>query len=98
MGKDYKTYQEVNSGVGMIFTTTLFNGVISFTGTLPITSAERPPFYRERASQTYNCLWYFVGSTVVELLYVFLSSGLFTLVFYPWVGFTNHASGVMYWV
>ncbi|OWY98980.1 ABC transporter, partial [Phytophthora megakarya] len=98
MGKSYKTYQEVNSGVGMIFTTTLFNGVISFTGTLPITSAERPVFYRERASQTYNCLWYFMGSTVAELPYVFLSSGLFTIIFYPWVGFTNHASGVMYWI
>ncbi|GMF30840.1 unnamed protein product [Phytophthora lilii] len=98
MGKDYKTYQEVNSGVGMIFTTTLFNGVISFTGTLPITSAERPAFYRERASQTYNCLWYFVGSTVAELPYVFFSGGIFTIIFYPWVGFTNHASGIMYWV
>ncbi|OWZ08175.1 ABC transporter [Phytophthora megakarya] len=60
VGKSYKTYQEVNSGVGMIFTTMLFNGVISFTSTLPITSAERPAFYRERASQTYNCLWHFI--------------------------------------
>ncbi|RLN87248.1 hypothetical protein BBJ28_00026457, partial [Nothophytophthora sp. Chile5] len=98
VGSDYTTYQEVNAGVGMVFMTTLFNGVISFTGTLPITSAERPAFYRERASQTYNCLWYFVGSTVAEIPYVFFCGFLFTIIFYPMVGFTSHASGVMYWL
>uniref|UniRef100_H3H801 ABC transporter domain-containing protein n=1 Tax=Phytophthora ramorum TaxID=164328 RepID=H3H801_PHYRM len=57
--KSYQTYQEVNAGVAMVFMTSMFNGVISFTGTLPISFAERGAYYRERASQTYNCLWYF---------------------------------------
>ncbi|EGZ25830.1 hypothetical protein PHYSODRAFT_250401 [Phytophthora sojae] len=78
--------------------TTMFNGVISFTGTLPISFAERGAYYRERASQSFNCLWYFVGSTVAEIPYIFFSGALFTIIFYPSVGFTNVASGFMYWV
>ncbi|GMF46956.1 unnamed protein product [Phytophthora fragariaefolia] len=96
--KSYQSYQEINAGVAMVYMTTMFNGVISFTGTLPISFAERGAYYRERASQTYNCLWYFVGSTVAEIPYIFLSGALFTLIFYPSVGFTNVASGFMYWV
>ncbi|EEY62232.1 ATP-binding Cassette (ABC) Superfamily [Phytophthora infestans T30-4] len=37
-------------------------------------------YYRERASQTYNALWYFVGSTVAEIPYCFCSGLLFTVV------------------
>ncbi|KAE9032021.1 ABC transporter G family member 38 [Phytophthora rubi] len=96
--KSYETYQEINAGIAMVFMTSMFNGVISFTGTLPISFAERAPYYRERASQTYNCLWYFVGSTVAEIPYVFFSTALFTIVFYSSVGFTNVASGFMFWV
>ncbi|RLN05750.1 hypothetical protein BBO99_00007723, partial [Phytophthora kernoviae] len=97
-GKSYQSYQEVNAGVAMVFMTTMFNGVISFTGTLPISYADRGAYYRERASQTYNCLWYFVGSTLAEIPYVFFSGALFTIIFYPSVGFTNVASGFMYWI
>uniref|UniRef100_H3H0T1 ABC transporter domain-containing protein n=1 Tax=Phytophthora ramorum TaxID=164328 RepID=H3H0T1_PHYRM len=86
------------SRVAMVFMTTMFNGVISFTGTLPISFAERGAYYRERASQTYNCLWYFVGSTVAEIPYIFFSGALFTIIYYPSVGFTNVASGFMYWL
>ncbi|KAG6586515.1 ATP-binding Cassette (ABC) Superfamily [Phytophthora cinnamomi] len=97
-GKSYQSYQEINAGVAMVYMTTMFNGVISFTGTLPISFAERGAYYRERASQTYNCLWYFVGSTVAEIPYIFFSGALFTIIYYPSVGFTNVASGFMYWV
>uniref|UniRef100_H3H0T0 ABC transporter domain-containing protein n=1 Tax=Phytophthora ramorum TaxID=164328 RepID=H3H0T0_PHYRM len=96
--KSYQTYQEVNAGVAMVFMTSMFNGVISFTGTLPISFAERGAYYRERASQTYNCLWYFVGSTVAEIPYVFFSGALFTIIYYPSVGFTDVASGFMFWI
>ncbi|KAG6599568.1 ABC transporter [Phytophthora cinnamomi] len=67
-------------------------------GTLPISFAERGAYYRERASQTYNCLWYFVGSTVAEIPYVFSSTALFTIIVYPSVGFRDVASGFMFWI
>ncbi|RLN10353.1 hypothetical protein BBJ28_00017641 [Nothophytophthora sp. Chile5] len=98
VGKQFRTYQEINAGVAMVFMTTMFNGVISFTGTLPITAAERGAYYRERASETYNCLWYFLGSTLAEIPYVFFSGALFTIIYYPMVGFTSVASGFMYWL
>uniref|UniRef100_A0AAV1TY87 ABC transporter domain-containing protein n=1 Tax=Peronospora matthiolae TaxID=2874970 RepID=A0AAV1TY87_9STRA len=94
----YTSYQDINGGVGMVFVTTLFNGVVSFNGVLPIASGERAAYYRERASQTYNALWYFVGSTIAEIPYVFFSCLLFTVIFYPLVGFTGVATAVLYWL
>uniref|UniRef100_K3XD45 ABC-2 type transporter domain-containing protein n=1 Tax=Globisporangium ultimum (strain ATCC 200006 / CBS 805.95 / DAOM BR144) TaxID=431595 RepID=K3XD45_GLOUD len=82
----------------MVFMTTVFIGLISFNSVLPIASEERASFYRERASQTYNALWYFVGSTVAEIPYVFSSSFLFTAVFFPMVGFTGVGRFFFYWL
>ncbi|RLN13748.1 hypothetical protein BBJ28_00017786 [Nothophytophthora sp. Chile5] len=95
---EYTSYQGLNGGVGMVFVVTLFNGIVSFNGVLPIASGERGAYYRERASQTYNSLWYFVGSTIAEIPYVFFAGLLFTVIFYPMVGFTGFASGVLFWL
>ncbi|KAG6957384.1 hypothetical protein JG688_00010997 [Phytophthora aleatoria] len=95
---EYVSYQGINGGVGMVFMTTLFNGIVSFNGVLPIASGDRATFYRERASQTYNSLWYFIGSTVAEIPYVFISCLIFTVIFYPLVGFTGFGTGVLYWI
>ncbi|KAG3002951.1 hypothetical protein C6341_g22070 [Phytophthora cactorum] len=70
---------------------------ISFNGVLPITSKERTAFYRERASQTYNAFWYFIGSTLVEIPYCFGISLLFMAIFYPMVGFTGVADFFTSW-
>ncbi|CAI5734113.1 unnamed protein product [Hyaloperonospora brassicae] len=95
---DRTSYQGVNSAVGIVYVTTLFNGIISFNGVLPLASEERAAYYRERASQTYNALWYFVGATVAEVPYVLLSCLLFTGVFYPLMGFTGLTTGLLYWL
>ncbi|GMF50034.1 unnamed protein product [Phytophthora fragariaefolia] len=95
---EYVSYQGINGGVGMVFRTTLFNGIVSFNGVLPIASGERGAYYRERASQTYNSLWYFVGSTIAEIPYVFFGCLLFTAIFYPLVGFTGFGTAVLYWI
>uniref|UniRef100_K3WZL3 ABC-2 type transporter transmembrane domain-containing protein n=2 Tax=Globisporangium ultimum (strain ATCC 200006 / CBS 805.95 / DAOM BR144) TaxID=431595 RepID=K3WZL3_GLOUD len=65
---------------------------------IPIASEERASYYRERASQTYNAFWYFMGSTVAELPYVFTESLLFTVIFYPMVGFTGFGTAVLFWI
>uniref|UniRef100_H3GFF6 Reverse transcriptase domain-containing protein n=1 Tax=Phytophthora ramorum TaxID=164328 RepID=H3GFF6_PHYRM len=44
---EYKTYQGINGGVGMVFMTTLVNGIVSFNSVLPISCEERESFYRE---------------------------------------------------
>ncbi|ETL48743.1 hypothetical protein L916_01681 [Phytophthora nicotianae] len=78
---DYSSYACINSGMGMLFCTMGFIGFVSFTSVVPISSADRLAFYRERAAQTYNALWYFVGSTVVEIPYVFFSTMFFLMLF-----------------
>ncbi|RLN52010.1 hypothetical protein BBJ29_009265 [Phytophthora kernoviae] len=97
IGAEYSSYTGINSGMGMVFLTTTFIGVISFNSVLPIASEERASFYRERAAQTYNALWYFVGSTLAEIPYVFVGTLLFMVPFYPMVGFTGTAQFFNYW-
>ncbi|CAK5156432.1 unnamed protein product [Aphanomyces euteiches] len=93
---EYTTFAGVNGGVGVIFLSSLFVGIIGFNSVLPLLVAERASYYRERACQTYNALWYFVGSTLVEVPYVFISTSIFTVIFYPFVGFQGIVSGVWY--
>ncbi|KAG2885856.1 ABC transporter G family member 31 [Phytophthora cactorum] len=95
---DYTTYSGLVGGVGLVFMSTLFMAMAGFMGTLPVYSTDRAAFYRERAAQTYNSLWYFVATTVVEIPYVFGQSLLFIVIFYPMVGFQGFATAVLYWV
>ncbi|KAF0715900.1 Aste57867_3122 [Aphanomyces stellatus] len=95
---EYHSFGGVNGGIGVIFLSTLFVGIIGFNSVLPLLAAERASYYRERACQTYNALWYFVGSTLAEIPYVFLSTTLFTVIFYPFVGFKDFGAGVWYGV
>jgi len=95
---DYSTYTGLVGGVGLVFMSTLFIAMAGFMATLPVYSVDRAAFYRERASQTYNSLWYFVATTVVEIPYVFAQSLLFVVIFYPMVGFQGFATAVLYWI
>ncbi|OWZ16728.1 ABC transporter [Phytophthora megakarya] len=95
---DYASYTGLNSGVGMVYMAALFQAMMTFQSILPLACAERASFYRERAAQTYNALWYFVGSTLAEIPYCFCSGFLFTIVFYPMVGFTGFWTGVVFWL
>ncbi|GMF23961.1 unnamed protein product [Phytophthora lilii] len=95
---EYDTYQGINNGLGMIYLSTMFISIVSFVGGLPIVFEERAAFYRERAAQTYNSFWYFLSFTLVEIPYVFASSLVFIVVYYPMVGFVGFTEGVLYWV
>ncbi|EQC40473.1 hypothetical protein SDRG_02366 [Saprolegnia diclina VS20] len=96
-GIDYATYSGATGGVGMIFMTSLFIGLISFNSVLPIAAEERASFYRERASQTYNALWYFVGSTLAEIPYVFVTTFVFTIIYYPFVGLNESVGACLFY-
>ncbi|KAI9921644.1 hypothetical protein PsorP6_000809 [Peronosclerospora sorghi] len=98
LNSEYHSYQGINSGAGMVFMTTLFTGIVSFNSVLPISFEERKAFYRERAVQTYNALWFFVATTLVEIPYVFASGFVFTFVWYFMVGFTGFGTALLYWI
>uniref|UniRef100_H3H1B4 ABC transporter domain-containing protein n=1 Tax=Phytophthora ramorum TaxID=164328 RepID=H3H1B4_PHYRM len=95
---DYKTYQGLNSAIGIIFMTALYQGYITYVGCLPFTLRERASFYRERDSQTYNALWYFVSASLAEIPYVFGSGLIFTIIFFPLMGVGSFATAVLYWI
>ncbi|KAG7375417.1 hypothetical protein PHYPSEUDO_001327, partial [Phytophthora pseudosyringae] len=95
---EYTTYQGLNSAVGIIFMTALYQGYITYVGALPFTLRERASFYRERDAQTYNALWYFVGATVAEIPYVFGSGLIFTVIFFPLMGIGSFGTAVLYWI
>ncbi|KAG3079153.1 ABC transporter G family member 29 [Phytophthora idaei] len=95
---DYASYSGLNSGVGMVFIAALFNSMMAFQSVLPLSCSERASFYRERASQTYNAFWYSVGSTLAEIPYCFMSSLIFTVIFYPFVGFQGFTPAVLFWL
>ncbi|POM68051.1 Pleiotropic drug resistance protein ABC Superfamily [Phytophthora palmivora] len=97
-GTDYSTYSGTNAGVGLVFVSTVFFGIISFNSVMPVAADERTAFYRERASETYNALWYFIAGTLAEIPYVFLSCLLFCIIFFPSVGFTGYSTFFYYWL
>ncbi|EGZ11558.1 pleiotropic drug resistance protein ABC superfamily [Phytophthora sojae] len=45
-----------NAGVGLVFVSTVFLGLISFNSVMPVAAEERTAFYRERACETYSAL------------------------------------------
>uniref|UniRef100_A0AAV1U9R6 ABC transporter domain-containing protein n=1 Tax=Peronospora matthiolae TaxID=2874970 RepID=A0AAV1U9R6_9STRA len=95
---EYVSYAGINSGLGMLFCVTSFLGFIAFSSVIPVASEDRLSFYRERASQTYNALWYFVAITVVEIPYVFFGTMLFVAPYFPMVGFTGADTFFAFWV
>ncbi|KAG6582857.1 ATP-binding Cassette (ABC) Superfamily [Phytophthora cinnamomi] len=98
VGAEYRSYSGINSGMGMLYLAVGFLGIGSFNSALPIASQERAVYYRERAGQTYNALWYFVGSSVAEIPYTFGATLLFMAIFYPMVGFTGFGSFLTVWL
>ncbi|KAE9132727.1 ABC transporter G family member 36 [Phytophthora fragariae] len=88
---EYTTYQGVNSAVGVIFMTALYQSYISYVGCLPFTA-------RERVSQTYSAFWYFIGATVAEIPFVFASGLISIVIFFPLMGIGSFTTAVLYWI
>ncbi|POM57370.1 ATP-binding cassette (ABC) Superfamily [Phytophthora palmivora] len=95
---EYKSYSGVNSGLGMVYLAVGFTGLVSFNGLIPVVAEERAVFYRERASQTYNAFWYFVGLSVMEIPYVLAAVLVFLIPFFPLAGFTGVGAFFTCWL
>ncbi|KAE9030892.1 ABC transporter G family member 36 [Phytophthora rubi] len=97
LGAEYETYQGINSGLGMVYLSTMFIALVSFMSGLPLACEERSAFYRERAAQTYNSAWFFLSFSLVEIPYVLAGALLFTVAYYPMVGLGGFPDAVFYW-
>lgn len=99
---DYSTYGGVNGGLGLIFLSVAFVGVVAFASALPLAASERAAFYRERAAQTYGVGSYLLASTLIEIPFAALVALAYTVIFFPLVGFFSGGSSgweamVVYW-
>ncbi|KAG3120908.1 hypothetical protein PI124_g851 [Phytophthora idaei] len=88
-GADYSTYQGMNAGVGGIFLSLSYCGIVAINSVLPLADQDRAAFYRERSAQSYNALWYFLGATLAEIPYVIVNSFIFTVLSFTLMGFTD---------
>ncbi|KAG7395609.1 hypothetical protein PHYBOEH_003446 [Phytophthora boehmeriae] len=96
---DYSTFTGANAGVGLVFISSVFLGIIGFNSVMPVAAEERTAFYRERASETYHAVWYFIAGTLVEIPYVLSTTLCFCIIFFPSVGFTGgFTTFVYYWL
>ncbi|TMW55199.1 hypothetical protein Poli38472_013090 [Pythium oligandrum] len=99
IGLDYTTYQGVNAGVGILFITSCFIGVVGLESGLPLIFQERTVMYRERAAQTYHPRWHFIAAFLVEIPYVLVSTLVFCGIFFPLANFPGGFSTfVIYWL
>lgn len=94
----YTSYAGISSGMGLVFMLAFFSAWVSFQSIVPMTAELRASYYHERASQTYNALWCFVGETSTELPYVIVNGLVFTVIFSPMVSFTGFWTGVQCWI
>ncbi|KAL3669649.1 hypothetical protein V7S43_005033 [Phytophthora oleae] len=88
-GANYSTYQGMNAGIGGIFLSLNYCGIVAINSVLPLAVDDRAALYRERSSQSYNALWYFLGATLAEIPYVIVSSFFFTVLSFTLMGFTD---------
>uniref|UniRef100_A0AAV1UW26 ABC-2 type transporter transmembrane domain-containing protein n=1 Tax=Peronospora matthiolae TaxID=2874970 RepID=A0AAV1UW26_9STRA len=78
--------------------TTLYQGYVTYVACLPFTLRKRAVYYRKCDAQTYNTIYYFLGIMFIDTPYVFASSLLFTIVFFPLLGIWSFSTAVLYWL
>ncbi|KAL7543144.1 hypothetical protein ACHAXR_013435 [Thalassiosira sp. AJA248-18] len=83
---------DMNSRVTSIYITVLFLGVNAMNTALPVFEMERNMFYRHKASLMYDFRAILLAFTLVEILFICLSSLMFTLLWYFTVGFAVSAA------
>ena len=87
-----QTYYEpadVIARYGLIYVTCLFLGVIGLQTVIPVSTDERVAYYREQQSTMYSPVIYSICTAIVEIPYVIVTSFLFVLPYFFFVGFQN---------
>jgi len=75
------------SGIGLLFLTTIFVGVVYINGVIPVLSSERAVFYREQAAGAYRAFPYTLAWGICEIPYLLVCTLVFSSIFYFLVGF-----------
>jgi len=98
--KPYNTETDIIGRIGLMYLSTSFVGIVNMMSVMPVMAKERAAFYREQASNMYSVLAYGISYGLVELPYIFVSTGLFVNVFYWYIGLAADplSKYVYYWI
>jgi ABC-type multidrug transport system ATPase subunit/ABC-type multidrug transport system permease subunit len=98
--KAYDTETDIIGRTGLMYLSTSFVGIVNMMSVMPVMAKERAAFYREQASSMYSVLAYGISYGLVELPYIFVSTGLFVNVFYWYIGLATDplSKFVYYWI
>jgi len=89
----------IHSKIAVIYFSNTICGIVNMVNVLPVMAEERAVYYRERASKTYSVFPYSMAIMICELPYIFVTSGIFMVIYYWMVGFTNTAAAFFfYWL
>ncbi|XP_076930284.1 ABC transporter G family member 39-like [Bidens hawaiensis] len=95
-GQKIEKQQDLLNMMGALYASVMFLGAINQNAVQPIVAVERTVFYRERAAGMYSSLPYALAQVTIELLYIVIQTSIYTIIFYPMIGF-EWTSGKLLW-
>ncbi|KAL6615974.1 hypothetical protein ACP70R_038244 [Stipagrostis hirtigluma subsp. patula] len=87
VGHKLKSSTDLLIIIGSMYAAVLFVGVENCIVVQPVVAVERTVFYREGAAGMYSAIPYALAQVVVEIPYVFVQSGIYTLIVYSMMSF-----------
>mmetsp|Transcript_4643 Transcript_4643/g.13342 ORF Transcript_4643/g.13342 Transcript_4643/m.13342 type:complete len:1521 (-) Transcript_4643:659-5221(-) len=82
---------DVQNVMGVLFSTSAFQGMFNLMSAMPVVGFERSVYYRERAASMYSSAAFSGALALVEVPFVLLQSVLFSCIAYFMIGFANSA-------
>ncbi|CAI7790247.1 unnamed protein product [Closterium sp. NIES-53] len=95
-GQQCSTQQQVLNLMGAMYTAAIFMGWNNSASIQPIVAVERTVFYRERAAGLYGAIPYALAQGAIEVLYVLVQTGIYSLITYAMIQF-EWTAGKFWW-
>ncbi|KAL8217420.1 hypothetical protein R6Q57_020793 [Mikania cordata] len=87
LGNRKTTQQDLVNAMGSMYAAVLFLGIQNASAVQPVVDVERTVFYRERAAGMYSALPYAFAQVLVEIPYVLVQTGVYSVIVYSMIGF-----------
>ncbi|KAK9054686.1 hypothetical protein SSX86_025765 [Deinandra increscens subsp. villosa] len=87
LGGKKDTQQDLVNAMGSMYAAVLFLGIQNASAVQPVVDVERTVFYRERAAGMYSALPYAFAQVLVEIPYVLVQTGVYSVIVYSMIGF-----------
>ncbi|KAL9995553.1 putative ABC transporter, AAA+ ATPase domain, ABC-2 type transporter, ABC-transporter [Helianthus debilis subsp. tardiflorus] len=87
LGGKTATQQDLNNAMGSMYAAVLFLGIQNASAVQPVVDVERTVFYRERAAGMYSALPYAFAQVLVEIPYILVQTGVYSVIVYSMIGF-----------